>query len=130
MSADKVPVARSDEVGEGQLLAVTAGGRSALLTRYQGRVLAVANSCPHMGLSMTRGRLEGSVLRCPWHGSRFDLCSGENLDWANAFVGIPMPRWTHGMLAMGKTPAPLETLEVEEQDGEIRIAAPTVGRQR
>ena len=130
MSTEKVSVAKSDEVVEGQLHAVTADGRAALLTRYQGRVVAFANSCPHLGLSMARGKLVGQVLRCPWHGSRFDICSGENLDWVNAFMGVPMPGWTHKVFAMGKSPAPLETLETEERDGEVFISPPTTGKKR
>lgn len=130
MSTEKVSVAKAAEVVEGQLHAVVADGRSALVTRYQGRVVAFANSCPHLGLSMTRGKLIGQVLRCPWHGSRFDICSGENLDWVNAFAGIPMPGWTHKMLAMGKSPAPLEILDTEERDGEVFITPPTIGKKR
>ena len=50
------------------------------------------------------------MLKCPWHGSRFDVRTGENMDWVNAFAGIPMPKWTHGMISMGKAPAPLQTV--------------------
>jgi len=123
-------VASAAEVETGKLTVVTAGGRSALLTRIDGRIVAFANWCPHLGLPLARGQLDGKVLRCPWHGSRFDVCSGENLDWANAFIGIPMPGWTHKLLAMGKAPAPLETLAVEERDGEVYVAPPTRGKQR
>jgi nitrite reductase/ring-hydroxylating ferredoxin subunit len=34
---------------------------------------------------------DGQVV-CPWHNSRFDLASGENLDWAPGFAGRDMPR--------------------------------------
>lgn len=130
MTTEMVKVADAAAVQNGALLAVTAGGRSALLTRVDGKVVAVANWCPHLGMPMTRGTIDAGVLRCPWHGSRFDVCSGRNLDWANAFIGVPMPGWTHKILAMGKAPAPLETLAVEERDGAIYISPPTKGRQR
>ena len=124
MAENLIRAARSDEVTEGQLLAVEVAGRSVLLSRVAGRAVAVANVCPHMGLAMTRGQVEDGVLRCPWHGSRFDICSGANLDWVNAFLGAPMPKWTHKVIAMGKAPAPLQTLSADERDGEVFVAAP------
>lgn len=125
MTDELVRVASATDVAEGALLAAEAGGRPVLLTRVRGQAVAVSNACPHMGLAMTRGTVEEGVLRCPWHGSRFDVCSGANLDWVNAFMGVSMPRWTHKLIAMGKAPASLETLTVEERDGEIFVSPPT-----
>ena len=82
---------------------------------------AVINRCPHMGMKMSRGEITDGVLQCPWHGSRFDFCTGANMDWVKAFVGIPMPKWTHGMIAMGKTPSPLQTVSTEEDGGEVYV---------
>ena len=30
-----------------------------------------------MGGPLVEGKLEGSIVQCPWHGSRFDVRSGE-----------------------------------------------------
>jgi nitrite reductase/ring-hydroxylating ferredoxin subunit len=42
------------------------------------------NRCPHLGFSLTRGpgglKYEDGVVQCPWHNSRFNVCTGENLD--------------------------------------------------
>ena len=119
MSANRVGVAASSAVIEGKLLATRAGGQRVLLTRINGRVYAVVDRCPHMGMSLVKGKVDNGVVTCPWHNSRFDLCSGRNLDWVNAFLGVPMPSWTHKMIAMGKAPAPLKTLAVEESGGEV-----------
>ncbi|MDQ3924906.1 MAG: Rieske (2Fe-2S) protein [Actinomycetota bacterium] len=33
-------------------------------------------ACTHRGGPLAEGEREGDVVTCPWHGSRFDLCSG------------------------------------------------------
>jgi nitrite reductase/ring-hydroxylating ferredoxin subunit len=122
MSGKKIRVAASSQVSDGILFAAHVDGEKFLLTRVKGRVYAVVDRCPHMGMSMAKGKIDGGVVTCPWHNSRFDLCTGKNMDWVSAFMGIPMPRWTHKAIAMGKSPAPLKTLAVEEQNGEVYVS--------
>ncbi|MGI9309356.1 MAG: Rieske (2Fe-2S) protein [Gammaproteobacteria bacterium] len=112
-------LAASSEVTEGALHAVKAKGASVLLSRVDGQVRAVENRCPHFGMPMTKGTIAEGIVRCPWHGSEFDICSGKNMDWVNAFLGVSLPSWTCKVLAMGKEPAPLTVLAIEERDGEI-----------
>ena len=78
--------------------------------------------CPHAGLSLTRGPKGGyqdGVITCPWHNSRFDVCSGENLDWTPGFAGISAPGWSRRLIAMGKSPAPLTVLAATVRDGNV-----------
>ncbi len=120
----KIPVVMSSEVTEGRTLACHAEGQSLLLTRIDGCVHAVENRCPHMGLPLTRGKLDGTVLRCPWHGARFDLSTGENQGWADSVVGMSMPRWSHALLAAGRKPRPLQTFKTTENQGRVCIELP------
>ena len=122
MTVKQVQIAVPEQVKEGELLAVDADGLSILLSRVNGRVHAVVNRCPHMGMKMSRGKICEGIVNCPWHGSRFDFCSGENVDWVNSFAGIPMPGWTHKMIAMGKAPAGLTTLSVEESADAVIVS--------
>ncbi len=122
MSERKVQVAVSSQVTEGALLTVSVDGMSVLLSRIGGKVYAVVNRCPHMGMKMSRGKICDGVVKCPWHGSRFDFCSGANVDWVDSFAGIPMPRWTHKIIAMGKAPAGLMTVPAEETEDEIFVS--------
>jgi nitrite reductase/ring-hydroxylating ferredoxin subunit len=46
---------------------------------------ALPNKCTHQGGPIGRGKLTGSVLQCPWHGSRFEVKTG-------AVVGGPAQR--------------------------------------
>lgn len=114
-------IAKSEQVREGSVHVASANGKSIALTRVKGAVQAFENKCPHLGLALSRGKIDGSSITCPWHGSKFDMCSGKNLDWVNSFVGIKMPDWTHSMIAMGKKPAGLNTLKASESNGAVYI---------
>jgi nitrite reductase/ring-hydroxylating ferredoxin subunit len=121
MSGNRARVAAAADVVEGKLFSAVVDGRKILLSRVAGRVHAVVDRCPHMGMSLAKGRIENGVVTCPWHNSRFDLCTGRNVDWVSAVMGVPMPRWTHKAIAMGKSPAPLQVLAAEESGGEVFV---------
>lgn len=47
--------------------------------RVAGQWHAIADRCPHAGAVLSAGEIEGTVLTCPAHGSRFDVRTGERL---------------------------------------------------
>jgi nitrite reductase/ring-hydroxylating ferredoxin subunit/uncharacterized membrane protein len=56
---------------------VEVDGEAVLVTRStSGEVCAIANTCSHFGGPLDEGERDGDVVVCPWHGSRFDVCSG------------------------------------------------------
>lgn len=119
-----VRVASSQDIREGELYPAKVEGQSVLLSRVDGKVCAFSARCPHIGFPLNRGKVVNGTVQCPWHGSRFDLRTGKNLDWANAFAGVPMPAWSHGLLAMGKRPAPLDMFEASDQEDSVFVTVP------
>jgi nitrite reductase/ring-hydroxylating ferredoxin subunit/uncharacterized membrane protein len=70
----------AEEALDAELKRVEIDGEAALLTRAaDGRICAIAARCSHLGGPLDEGRREGDTVTCPWHGSRFDLCSGDVL---------------------------------------------------
>lgn len=120
----RVQVASASEVREDEILSKEVEGVSILLTRVDGTAYAVENKCPHLGFSMARGSVQGKTLRCPWHGSEFDVCSGDNLDWVNAVVGIKVPGWSRKLISLGSKPAPVRTFEASEESGSVFVSLP------
>jgi nitrite reductase/ring-hydroxylating ferredoxin subunit len=47
--------------------------------RVAGKLHAIADRCPHAGAALSGGEADGSVVTCPGHGSRFDICTAERL---------------------------------------------------
>jgi nitrite reductase/ring-hydroxylating ferredoxin subunit len=47
--------------------------------RVAGQWHAMADRCPHAGAVLSAGEMEGTVVTCPGHGSRFDVRTGERL---------------------------------------------------
>jgi nitrite reductase/ring-hydroxylating ferredoxin subunit len=59
---------------------VRLSGRQILVVAQGGRMLAIANRCPHEGYPLSEGTLgPNCVLTCNWHNWKFDLASGEAL---------------------------------------------------
>lgn len=72
-------VARLEDIPDGGTLRVTVEKRPILLCRQQERVFAVGAICPHRGAPLEEGCLNGALLRCPWHGIKFDVRTGMRL---------------------------------------------------
>ena len=67
------PIARTPELDEEPVLAVTLLGENlALYRNEQGKLGLVAQRCPHRGASLAYGMPEEDGLRCPYHGWKFD----------------------------------------------------------
>jgi nitrite reductase/ring-hydroxylating ferredoxin subunit len=73
------PVCEEEELNGGKLVGVELEGESVVVSRSEetGEVCAIAATCSHLGGPLADGKRDGDTVVCPWHGSRFDLCSGE-----------------------------------------------------
>jgi nitrite reductase/ring-hydroxylating ferredoxin subunit/uncharacterized membrane protein len=86
---------------------VHVGGEDVLVTRStSGALCAIASTCSHFGGPLAEGEREGDVVVCPWHGSRFDICTGEVERGPAVF---PQPRFEararDGMVEVRRAPA-------------------------
>ena len=90
MPKEFVPVLSDAELREGEMKRADAGGVPVLLVRCEGEVCALAHTCSHLGGPLSEGKLEGDVVQCPWHGSRFNVRDGSVVDGPATF---PQPRF-------------------------------------
>lgn len=82
-----VAVADETDLDDLDLKTVTVDGTTVLITRSQsGELCAIANTCSHLGGPLAEGTRDGDVVACPWHGSRFDLCSGAVIEGPAVFA--------------------------------------------
>jgi nitrite reductase/ring-hydroxylating ferredoxin subunit len=58
---------------------VRAGRESIAIFALDGDLVAVENTCRHVGNPIDDGPVEDGCVSCPWHGWRYDLRTGEHL---------------------------------------------------
>jgi nitrite reductase/ring-hydroxylating ferredoxin subunit len=102
---DFVPVLDEDELGQGEMRRVEADGAGILLSRSErdGGVCAIAATCNHFSGPLEQGERQGDTVVCPWHKSRFDLCTGKPLNGPAVF--------------------PQSTYETRVREGKIEVKA-------
>jgi nitrite reductase (NADH) small subunit/3-phenylpropionate/trans-cinnamate dioxygenase ferredoxin subunit len=72
-----VTVARVSELKPGQCRSVEAEGFMIALFNVDGTIYALDNTCPHAGGPLGEGQLYGEVVKCPWHGWKFNVRTGQ-----------------------------------------------------
>ena len=77
MSEDFVKVAETKDIQAAQMKAVEVAGESICVSNVDGKYYAIGNICTHVGGPLDQGTLEGYEVECPWHGSKFDVRTGE-----------------------------------------------------
>ncbi|HKS75144.1 MAG TPA: Rieske 2Fe-2S domain-containing protein [Terriglobales bacterium] len=55
-------------------------GTPILLVRRGSEIYALAETCSHLGGPLSEGKLDGDIIQCPWHGSRFSIRDGHVVD--------------------------------------------------
>ncbi|MER3415496.1 MAG: biphenyl 2,3-dioxygenase [Gemmataceae bacterium] len=100
-----IPVARIEEVPEGQARVFSVEGQEIVLCKVDGKIYALANVCTHDGGPLGEGKLIGCEIECPRHGARFDVRTG----------------------AVTRMPAayPVQTYPVRIEDGAVMVQLPT-----
>jgi nitrite reductase/ring-hydroxylating ferredoxin subunit len=71
-----VKVISTRELPLGSMKGVEAGGKPVLVANFEGKYYAIGNVCTHMGCTLTDGTLNGEVVTCPCHGSKFNVKNG------------------------------------------------------
>jgi nitrite reductase/ring-hydroxylating ferredoxin subunit/uncharacterized membrane protein len=98
-----------DELKEGEARRALANGARVLLARRGGQVFALGEVCSHLGGPLAEGELQGDVIQCPWHASRFCIRDGSVVD--------------------GPATHPQPRLETRTVNGRIEVRLPEATRQ-
>jgi 3-phenylpropionate/trans-cinnamate dioxygenase ferredoxin subunit len=112
---DLVQVGEISELSDGTMKSVLVKGREIMLARVAGEYYAADNRCPHMGGKLSQGKLEGTVVTCPRHGSQFDLSDGRVVRWLKGSGLISK------VSKALKSPRPLVTYNVKVEGDRILI---------
>ncbi len=80
MTQEFVDAGKAGELARGTMRRIDVPGRRILLANVDGRLCAVDDTCTHEAASLSTGVLRGELVKCPLHGSRFNVCTGRALE--------------------------------------------------
>jgi 3-phenylpropionate/trans-cinnamate dioxygenase ferredoxin subunit len=95
-------LAATDEVAPGEAKQYTVEDRFVALCNVDGEFYAFEDVCTHQFAHLTEGGLEGGEIKCPLHGARFDVKTGQP-------KSLPAVK-------------PVPTHEVKVEDGHVYVA--------
>ncbi|HEX6308279.1 MAG TPA: DUF2231 domain-containing protein [Longimicrobiales bacterium] len=98
---ESVVVAAVDELKVNQMKLLRLRDRRLVLARTEQGYVAFDDRCTHRGGSLAGGALICGTVQCPWHGTQFDVRTGE--------------------VKAGPADAPISTWRVEEDGSSVRL---------
>jgi len=108
-------VCKADELPVGKMKAVRFDGTGVLVFHLEDGFYATQSTCTHMFAPLGRGKVvDGCKIQCPLHRARFDIRSGEVVDWANFPPGVQLLNAVRGEKA-------LKTYPVTVINGNVRV---------
>jgi nitrite reductase/ring-hydroxylating ferredoxin subunit len=100
---DWTAIASAGDLDQGKPMMAVAGDTPVLLLRHDDGLHALHDRCSHRGCPLSEGDIEGEVITCGCHGSRFDLRDGS--------------------VQRGPATAPQPVYDVREHGGQIEVRA-------
>jgi toluene monooxygenase system ferredoxin subunit len=68
--------ASRDDLWPGEMRGLVLSGRRVVVIHVEGCVAAFEDKCPHLGVALSEGTLDGDVLTCRAHGWSYDVRTG------------------------------------------------------
>ncbi len=75
----EVRIAATTDLPSGKMIGSENSGKEILLANLNGKYYAIGDICTHAGCKLSEGTLNGEKVRCPCHGSTFDIRTGKVL---------------------------------------------------
>ena len=114
--ANWIQVGAVDMLSDGAMQEVQVGDQTVLLARLGETYYATQARCQHLRAHLAKGKLDGTVVTCPAHGSTFDVTTGRNLAWVESLPGL-IKRVTEALVK----PKDLNTFPVKVEEGQVWI---------
>jgi 3-phenylpropionate/trans-cinnamate dioxygenase ferredoxin subunit len=104
-----------EELPVGKMKAARFDGTGVLVFHLEDGFYATQSTCTHMFAPLARGKIvDDCKIQCPFHRARFDIRTGEVIDWANFPPGVQLLNAVRGEKA-------LKTFPVTVINGNVRV---------
>ena len=74
-----VRIENARDIASGEMRIVDVAGTKVNIASVGGQLHAFDDTCTHRACSLAKGKLDGTTVTCPCHGSQFDVTTGEVL---------------------------------------------------
>jgi nitrite reductase/ring-hydroxylating ferredoxin subunit len=107
-------VCRKDDLEVGAMKAISVAGQKIVIYRLEDGFHATQANCTHMFAPLARGRIvDGCEIQCPFHRARFDVRTGEVVEWANFPPGIQVLNFVRSEKKLKTWPVSVKGTEVQ-----------------
>ena len=106
----------ADAIREGAMQGYELADRHVLVAHIAGAYYCIDATCPHQGGDLSAGRLNGTIVTCPRHGSQFDVRDGALVKW----VGMRPDQLRDAPETLKKM-RPAVAYPVRAQDGDLFV---------
>ena len=100
------PLLASEELWVGELRGFLLADQRVLLLRTDAGVCAYVDRCPHLGVPLSHGTLNGNVLTCRAHRYSYDAVTGQGINPRGLNLTALPVRVENGVVSVD--PVPLE----------------------
>ena len=105
-------VCNSEELPNNSMKVINVQGSDILVCRFDERLFAFNNSCPHRGASLSKSDIKGTRIICYMHDFEYDLNNGKLVHIPNKWKDHN-PNWTNSKNLL--------LFPVSEKNGEIYL---------
>ena len=74
-----VRIENETDIASGEMRLFDVAGTKVSIASVGGQLYAFDDTCTHKACSLAKGKLDGTTVTCPCHGSQFDVTTGEVL---------------------------------------------------
>ena len=74
-----VRIENATDIAAGEMRVFDVAGTKVNIASVGGQLHAIDDTCTHKACSLAKGKLDGTTVTCPCHGSQFDVMNGEVL---------------------------------------------------
>jgi nitrite reductase/ring-hydroxylating ferredoxin subunit len=96
-----VEVCSVEDIWEGEMQSVCVRDAAILLLKIGGRLRAYQGRCPHQGVALVEGDLDGVTLTCRAHHWQFNAMNGEGINPRNAKLKCFSTEIVNGKIHIG-----------------------------
>lgn len=107
-------VCATTDIPLGEMKPFKIEGEKLLIYHTKEGFYATQTNCTHMFVPLKAGKLDDCTVQCPFHRARFDVRTGEVIDWASFPPGVQL-------LNFVRSKKSLKTYPISTEDGHLFV---------